>query len=234
LLEAEHYRVKILFGPVDLIFFIGSAVDGLRHFGSQVWRTDKQEPRTSGMPSLGIRASLLPFVSLHASIRRAFTQHSKNQSSQGGTVKRTLIWSSLGLILFVSTAWAQSGKSGGTEQAVADLEQKWLQSQKSNNPDMIAPYLADKMVITSSKGKARGKEDFLKEQKATKFSSVDYSDMKVTVFGNTAIATGLFKGSGTDPDGKPLDMNERFTDTWVKMSGGKWQCVASHSSPVKM
>jgi hypothetical protein len=31
-----------------------------------------------------------------------------------------------------------------------------------------------------------------------------------------------------------MDVNERFTDTWVKMPGGKWQCVASQSSPVKM
>jgi ketosteroid isomerase-like protein len=63
---------------------------------------------------------------------------------------------------------------------------------------------------------------------------VDYSDVKVTVFGDTAIATGLFKGKGTDPAGKSFDVNERFTDTWMKMPGGKWQCVASQSSPVKM
>jgi hypothetical protein len=25
----------------------------------------------------------------------------------------------------------------------------------------------------------------------------------------------------------------RFTDTWVKVAGGKWLCVASQDSPVK-
>jgi ketosteroid isomerase-like protein len=57
--------------------------------------------------------------------------------------------------------------------------------------------------------------------------------VKVNVFGGTAIATGVFKGKGTDADGKSFDVNERFTDTWVKMPDGKWQCVASQSSTTK-
>jgi len=42
------------------------------------------------------------------------------------------------------------------------------------------------------------------------------------------------KGKGTDPSGKPMDVQERFTDTWVKMQNGQWQCVASHVSTLKM
>ena len=30
-----------------------------------------------------------------------------------------------------------------------------------------------------------------------------------------------------------LSSPERWTDTWVKMPGGKWQCVGSHSSTAK-
>jgi ketosteroid isomerase-like protein len=56
--------------------------------------------------------------------------------------------------------------------------------------------------------------------------------VKVTVTGNTAIATGIFKGKGTDPSGKAFDNYERFTDTWVKISG-KWKCVASYQSEIK-
>jgi len=149
-------------------------------------------------------------------------------------VKRNLLCCFVGLVLLVSVAWSQTGKSGGTEQAVAALEQKWLQSQKTNNPDLVAPLLADKFVMTNSDGKVSDKAESLKMAKATKYTSVDYPDVKVTVFGNTAIATGGFKAKGTDPSGKPLDANERWTDTWVKMPDGKWQCVASASSPVKM
>ena len=46
-------------------------------------------------------------------------------------MKRNVIWCLLGLVLLGSAAWSQAGKSGGTEQAVAAMEQKWLQSQKN-------------------------------------------------------------------------------------------------------
>jgi ketosteroid isomerase-like protein len=58
--------------------------------------------------------------------------------------------------------------------------------------------------------------------------------MRITMFGRTAIASGVFKGNGTDSSGKPLNVNMRWTDTWVKMPSGQWQCVASQDSPIKM
>ena len=132
-----------------------------------------------------------------------------------------------------NAAWSQA-KGDDTAKAIGALEQKWLESQKTNNADLIAPSLADKIVITSSDGKLAGRTEILAEAKATKWSSAEYEDVKVNVFGNTAIATGIFKGKGTDPKGKALDVNERWTDTWVKMPDGKWQCVATQTTPVKM
>jgi ketosteroid isomerase-like protein len=67
-----------------------------------------------------------------------------------------------------------------------------------------------------------------------KYISAENNDVKVTVFGHTASATGGFKGKGTDASGKPFDEDERWTDTWVKMPNGQWQCVATHTSRVKM
>ena len=149
-------------------------------------------------------------------------------------MQRTWILCLIGLLSLGSAAWSQAQTTGGTEKAVAALEQQWLKSQKTNNPDLVAPLLADKLVITGSDGKVTGKAETLATAKATKYDSAQYEDVKVTAFGDTAIATGVFKAKGTDPAGKPFDTNERFTDTWVKMSNGKWQCVATHESPVKI
>jgi len=149
-------------------------------------------------------------------------------------MKRILTWCFLSLVVLASAAWSQAQQTAGTEQAVAALEQKWLQSQKTNNTDLVAPLLADKFINTGSDGKVTNRAESLANAKATKYESVDYDDLKVTVFGDTAIATGGFKAKGTDPSGKPLDIQERFTDTWVKMPNGQWQCVASQGSPVKM
>ena len=134
----------------------------------------------------------------------------------------------MGLVLLTGAAWAQ----GSTEKAVADLEHKWLESQKANNPELIAPYLADKFRMMEPDGSFVSKTEYLKTAKETKYSSVEYSDLKVTVFGNTAIATGVYKGKGTQA-GKPLDDMEQFADTWVKMPDGKWQCVLSANASKK-
>jgi len=148
-------------------------------------------------------------------------------------MKRTLIWCLLGLVLLVSAARSQQ-KTGGTEKAVEALEQQWLQGQKTNNPDLVAPLLADKIVVTQADGKVLDKDATLAFYKKTKWDSAEYTDVKVTVFGDTAIATGGFIGKGTDATGKPFDDKERWTDTWMKMPGGKWQCIASQVTPAKM
>jgi uncharacterized protein (TIGR02246 family) len=149
-------------------------------------------------------------------------------------MKKLLMWCLIALLSLGSAAWSQAQQTSGTEKAVAALEQQWLQSQKTNNPDLFAPLLADKFVNTNSDGKVTGKAEALANAKATKYDSAEYEDVKVTAFGDTAIATGGFKAKGTDASGKPFDEHERFTDTWVKMPNGQWQCVASHTSPVKM
>ena len=124
--------------------------------------------------------------------------------------------------------------SGATEKAILALEDQWTQSQKTNNPDLVAPLLADKFVETNDVGKVRNKAEFLAGERATKYSSAEYLDRKVTVFGDTAIATGVLKLQGTDESGgKPFNVHIRWTDTWVKMPDGKWQCVASHSSNIE-
>jgi ketosteroid isomerase-like protein len=145
-----------------------------------------------------------------------------------------MIWGLLASVMIVSAASAQTATAGAAEQAVTAAELQWLKSQQTNNVDLLAPLLADKVVETSGEGKVFvGKDAVLADAKSETWSSVDYTDLKVTVFGNTAIATGTFVGKGKDAAGKPLDERVRFTDTWVKMAGGKWLCVATQDSPIK-
>ena len=149
-------------------------------------------------------------------------------------MKRLLLWCLLALLSLGSASLSQAQQaSGATEKAILALENQWEQSQKTNNPDLLASLLADKFVDTSDEGKVRNKAESVANARATKFSSVEYQDIKVTVFGDTAIATGGFKGQGTDGSGKSFNTHSRWTDTWVKMPDGKWQCVASHSSNIK-
>jgi ketosteroid isomerase-like protein len=147
-------------------------------------------------------------------------------------MKRMWMCCLVGLLSLGSAALSQA-QTGATEKAVIALENQWLESQKKNNPDLVAPLLADKFINTDTDGKVTSKAEMLATSKATKYDSVDYEDVKVTVFGDAAIASGGFKGKGTDPSGKAMDVHVRWTDTWVKMPSGKWQCVASHGSAIK-
>jgi len=104
-------------------------------------------------------------------------------------MKRDLTLCFLGLVLFVSAALAQAQETAGTERTVATLEQKWVQGVKANNPDLFAPLLADKIVITNDDGSVQNKAEWLANMKAAKFDSVALDNLKVTAFGDTAIAT---------------------------------------------
>ncbi len=146
-------------------------------------------------------------------------------------MKRSLIWCLLGFVLAASAAWSQTG---GAESTVAALEEKWLQGQKTNNAEVIAPLLAEKFVETTSDGKVIDKTVAMAMAKAMKYTSIENEDVKVIVFGDMAVATGASKAKGTDSSGKPFDSYERWTDTWVKMPNGRWQCVATQATTVKM
>jgi ketosteroid isomerase-like protein len=149
-------------------------------------------------------------------------------------MKATRAFCLLGLLSLFNLASVQAQQAaGGTEKAIAALEDQWLKSQKTNNPDLAAPLLADKYVYTSEDGKVMNKAQSLVDAKATKYTFADYENVQVTVFGDTAIAVGGGKFKGTDSSGKPMESHDRFTDTWVKMPDGKWQCVATHASPIK-
>jgi ketosteroid isomerase-like protein len=150
-------------------------------------------------------------------------------------MKKTLVRSVVALLsLMVAAQAADKEMSGGTEQAIAALEQKWVDAAKAGNADAIAPMLSERLIDTNSDGKVGGKTETLAAIKSAKWDISQISNVKVTVFGSTAIASGDWRGKGTDNTGAKIDTHERWTDTWMKTASGKWQCVATHSSTVKM
>ncbi len=81
-------------------------------------------------------------------------------------------WRLLALLAVCGTAWAQAKPpSDSTEKAIAALENQWLQSQKTNNPDLVAPLLADKFVTTGLDGKMRNKDQMIASEKQRKYAS---------------------------------------------------------------
>jgi ketosteroid isomerase-like protein len=149
-------------------------------------------------------------------------------------MKRILMCFTLVLTAIAIQAQMSDKMGGGVEKAIAGMEQQWTVAGKMSNPDGVAPLLADNFTNLMSDGTMTNKAQTLAQIKESKWEINEISDVKVTAFGNTAIATGAWRGKGTDPKGKAIDAHERWVDTWMKMPNGKWQCIASAGAPVKM
>jgi ketosteroid isomerase-like protein len=149
------------------------------------------------------------------------------------TLKRSVV-SALMMILALAVAPVLAGsKDVVIAMTIADLENKWAAAQKVGDVSAVSPLLAEGFVNTDVNGKLSGKADLLSGVKGGKWEENGISDVKVIVYGNTAIATGAWVGRGVAGDGSKIDRHERWTDTWVRMPSAKWQCVASQQTLLK-
>jgi ketosteroid isomerase-like protein len=156
------------------------------------------------------------------------------KKNRGTTMNKSMAWI-LASALSLGCAFVTQAKemTGATEKAIAALEEQWAQAERTNNIDLEAPLLAEKFVQIDTDGNVADRAKLLADDKATKYASGEIVDLHITVFGDTAIARYTYNVKGTDPHGKAFDTHHRWTDTWAKMPGGKWQCVASVGSPAK-
>src|SRR5215469_15143523 len=100
-------------------------------------------------------------------------------------MKRMLV----GLVLLAMAIAAQAQmKSNGVEQAITTMEQQWAADSKAGNADGIASLLADNFVNMDSDGTVHTRAETLSRVKGAKWNVNQISDVKVTTFGNTAIA----------------------------------------------
>lgn len=136
---------------------------------------------------------------------------------------RKLLAVALLMLAMGATAPAQTG----VEQALMDLERQWVKAALAGNAAMLAPLLASDFVSVQSDGTMQTKTVYVAHATKGKWQVNEVSDMKVQVHGDSAVVTGIWTGKGTDGAGKAFDGRERFADTWVKMSDGKWQCVVT-------
>jgi ketosteroid isomerase-like protein len=134
-------------------------------------------------------------------------------------------------VLVLVAGYALASPKADDAVAVKGLEEKWTVAANKNDAAAVGSILADTSTLISSDGTMRNKDEALAAMKDRKYESAVEEDIKVNVYGDAAVATGIWRAKGTE-QGKPFEEVERFTDTYVK-TGGQWKCVASHSSPMK-
>ena len=137
--------------------------------------------------------------------------------------------------LLAVSAFAQNATPdlSAQESRIMVLEHLWNEAQVSRDAGALEGMISSRFVDTEWDGQTSDRDKFLADIRDPLFkpTSLTIQDAKVMSYGDTAIVIGTYHAKGTY-QGKPYDHIGRFTDTWVK-EGGKWECVASHTSLIR-
>ena len=128
---------------------------------------------------------------------------------------------------------AAAQQSDPRESKLVVLERLWNEAQVNRDSASLDALVAERFINTEYDGEVSDKTKFLSDIKDPLFKPTvaNIQSVKVNLFGETAVITGIYRTKGTY-QGKPYDHLGRFTDTWIS-ENGKWQCVASHTSLLK-
>ena len=146
-------------------------------------------------------------------------------------MRRTIILALMLVFAFPAATLSQTGEkksnAGRTEREIQRRMEQWLEALKRNDVATLDQILADDFQYILDDGRTRSKAEELAPNKAgdIKFESLSTDDVKVFVYGDTAIATGvgIFKGTFK---GRPFESRERFCDIYQKRKG-QWKVIAS-------
>ena len=118
------------------------------------------------------------------------------------------------------------------EAVFAKIEQDWGDAVVRHDADFLERLESDDYTYTGPDGGVAHKADDIAGAKAgtVRIDSFAHHDLKVRVYGETAVVTGetVLKGTAGDTD---LGGHFRWTDVFVK-HGGRWQAVASQATAV--
>ena len=147
--------------------------------------------------------------------------------------RKTMIRNVCYVLLVLGWFGQAAAQSDPRESKLVVLERLWNEAQVNRDSASLDALVAERFVNTEYDGEVSDKTKFLSDIKDPLFkpTAATIQSVKVNLFGETAVITGVYRTKGTY-QGKPYDHLGRFTDTWIA-ENGKWQCVASHTSLLK-
>lgn len=136
-------------------------------------------------------------------------------------------------LLALVTVGLAAQQADPRESKILILERLWNEAQVNRDAAALDALVSSRFVNTEWDGEVSDKQHFLADIRDPQFKPTlaNIQAVKMNFFGDTAVVTGTYHTQGTY-QGKAYDHVGRFTDTWI-MDGGKWQCVASHTSLLK-
>jgi ketosteroid isomerase-like protein len=135
-----------------------------------------------------------------------------------------------GALLLAATFAIGQGAATSAEEAVRAADTARIQATVANDLQALDKAFGDDLTYTHSSGVMESKAQVLGKLRsgATRYHTIAPDDVKVRVYGDTAVMTGRAAVNVT-VDGRTSDLLLRFTCVYVHR-GGAWQFVAWQST----
>ncbi|HWQ31412.1 MAG TPA: nuclear transport factor 2 family protein [Blastocatellia bacterium] len=132
-------------------------------------------------------------------------------------------------LICVSLAIAQH-RPGGTEQAILKLEQEWVEALTKADTAALERIYHNDLTYTHSSGVVDTKASYIAGLKSgnTKYLSLDREEIKVRIYGDTAIVTCKAAIRLLNKE-QSVSFTARLIHVYVRQ-GGRWQMVAHQST----
>jgi ketosteroid isomerase-like protein len=138
----------------------------------------------------------------------------------------TALFMAAAMPALAQTATKPEQNNSAAEQAVLKLTQEWLDAETKVDRAALNRIIADDFVGTGPRGTTVSKTDVIPREGSDSHGlAISGQDIKVRVFGDTAIVTG--RGIPKVQDRPEL----RITVVFLKRAD-RWQMVAGHLSAV--
>ncbi len=141
------------------------------------------------------------------------------------------------LLIASSAALAQPVNSNSAEaNQLIQLEERWNRASQRKDANTIAGMITSDYFYTGTEGEVGNGALLLKharegEADEPRYQSYKIDDVRVRIYGNTAVVTGRWTGSGTTQN-KNAIAQERWTDVWIRHDDS-WKCVCSQSTKIE-
>lgn len=134
------------------------------------------------------------------------------------------------LLLLCITAASTQAQPAPETQEVVGLETAWNEAHKTGDAASLERLWADDLEVAVPRMPVMSKAEALAFVRSGRmhFQRYETSDLRVRLYGNTAVVTGRLQRTRTI-SGKQMDDDWRFTKVYVRQ-GGLWRVVAFHAS----
>ena len=147
-------------------------------------------------------------------------------------MKKTLL---IAVVIFVGTFLAfgqESSSDRKAESEILKINEEFDKAIVSRDAAAYERILADDFIFTDFKGNVFNKKQEIEKVRTgdLKFESGKSADVRVKIFGKTAVVTGKFTAKGQSKN-QNFTFAERYTAVFVKRNG-RWQMVAEQSTEI--